>query len=458
VLNLIRSQNNRYHRVIALIDGEHYPQVTSDAISVLKENFGKRFAGIIFMGGTEKISAKKIDEYFDEELFAVQDFETDFIKGLAYFKPDLVYDLSDEPVVNYTIRMKIASYCFSAKSSYMGPDFLFDYETNDFYPEIPSVSVIGTGKRIGKTAISAYIAKTLKKEKMNVCIVAMGRGGPREPQFLEGSKIKITPSYLLELSNSGFHASSDYIEDALVSGVNTVGSRRCGGGFGGKVFISNVKEGVLLAQRLKPEIIILEGSGASLPDVCAHTNICVIGANQDWDEIIGYLGIYRIMISEMIVLTMCENPMADKKKIRSFEENIRKINPNAKIFKTVFRPFPLAPIDGKKVLVVTTAKTKIEDKIKKYIEKTYDCQVAGISFHLSDRERLREDLKSFKDYDTILCELKAASVDVVTDFAFHHGIEIIYMNNIPLIQNGRTDFKDNLLKIYKKIKKTNRIE
>jgi predicted GTPase len=59
VLNLIRSQNNRYHRVIALIDGEHYPQVTSDAISVLKENFGKRFAGIIFMGGTEKISAKK---------------------------------------------------------------------------------------------------------------------------------------------------------------------------------------------------------------------------------------------------------------------------------------------------------------------------------------------------------------------------------------------------------------
>jgi hypothetical protein len=32
----------------------------------------------------------------------------------------------------------------------------------------------------------------------------MGRGGPREPQFLEGSKIKITPSYLLELSNRDF--------------------------------------------------------------------------------------------------------------------------------------------------------------------------------------------------------------------------------------------------------------
>jgi hypothetical protein len=35
---------------------------------------------------------------------------------------------------------------------------------------------------------------------------------------------------------------------------------------------------------------------------------------------------------------------------------------------------------------------------------------------------LNEDLKSFKDYDTILCELKAASVDVVTDFAFKNGI------------------------------------
>jgi predicted GTPase len=57
------------------------------------------------------------------------------------------------------------------------------------------------------------------------------------------------------------------------------------GGFGGKVFISNVKEGVLLAQRARPDLIILEGSGASLPDVSAHTNICVIGANQDWEEI-----------------------------------------------------------------------------------------------------------------------------------------------------------------------------
>ncbi len=457
MLNLIRNHNNKYNRIIALIDGEHYPQVTSDAISVLKEIFGKRFLGIIFMGGTEKISAKKIHEYFDEELFAVEDLERDFLKGLYHFKPDLVYDLSDEPVVNYVVRMKIASYCFSQKSSYMGPDFLFDYERDDSYPDVASISVIGTGKRIGKTAISAYIAKTLKQEKIKVCIVAMGRGGPKEPQFLEGSKIKITPQYLLGLSNSGLHASSDYIEDALVSGVNTVGSRRCGGGFGGKVFISNVREGVLLAHKLNPELIILEGSGASLPDVRAHVNICVIGANQEWDDIIGYLGIYRIMISEMIVITMCEKPMADKKKINFFEENIKKINPNAKIFKTVFRPLPLTPIGGKKVLLIITAKTKIEDKIKKYIEKTYGCTVVGVSFNLSDRERLNKDLMSCKCYDTILCELKAASVDVVTDFAFKNGKEIVYMNNVPLIQGGRADFKENLLRIYYKIKNTNRI-
>jgi predicted GTPase len=48
-------------------------------------------------------------------------------------------------------------------------------KTNDFYPEIPTVSVIGTGKRIGKTAISAYIAKTLKKEKIKCMYRGYGK-------------------------------------------------------------------------------------------------------------------------------------------------------------------------------------------------------------------------------------------------------------------------------------------
>ena len=36
MLNLLKNQNSRFKRVAALIDGEHYPQVTNDAIKIKK--------------------------------------------------------------------------------------------------------------------------------------------------------------------------------------------------------------------------------------------------------------------------------------------------------------------------------------------------------------------------------------------------------------------------------------
>ena len=68
----------------------------------------------------------------------------------------------------------------------------------------PSISLIGTGKRIGKTAISTYIAQEYKKLGLEVIVVAMGRGGPPKPQILKGRDLDITPEYLLSLSKQGF--------------------------------------------------------------------------------------------------------------------------------------------------------------------------------------------------------------------------------------------------------------
>jgi len=452
MISLLKKKENKVKNLIALIDGEHYPQVTRDAIEMLKNTFTGRVKGIILLGGTEKLVVNSLDKYFGEKVYTIKDIDHDFIKALWYFKPDIVYDLSDEPVVNYTIRMKIASFCLANECSYMGPDFLFEYEKRDYISSVPTMAVIGTGKRIGKTAVSAFISKMFIKEEKNVCVVAMGRGGPRKPQILEGNKISITPEYLLKLNSRGFHASSDYIEDALVSKVTTIGCRRCGGGFGGKVFMSNVREGVVMAEKLNPDLIILEGSGASLPDVEADAVICVVGAYQKWEDIVGYLGIYRIMLSDLIIITMCEEPMAKESDINLLEERITKINPAAKIIRSVFRPQPLSNIAGRKVFMIMTARKEIESKIKNFVEEKYSCAVTKMSFNLSNREALRKDLEQFGDYDTILTELKAASVDVVTDFAFKNKKDIVYMNNIPVTSDSGESLKKELVKNYNKIK------
>ena len=453
MLNLLNDKNFDFKRLAAIIDGEHYPQITLDAIKILKKEFGGKFCGIIFLGGTEKITTGNFTDFFEDEVFIIKDFLSDFPAALDKFKPDLVYDLSDEPVVNYRIRMTIASFCFFKNASYMGPDFLFKHEDYAYKTKNPSVSIIGTGKRIGKTAISSYIANIFKKSGLDVLVLAMGRGGPREPQLLRGDETIISPQYLLSLSNKGLHASSDYIEDALMSRITTIGCRRCGGGFGGKVFLSNVSKGAKMADSLNPDLIILEGSGASIPDVQSFKTICVIGANQDWEEITGYLGIYRILISDMVILTNCEKPIASPDKINQLEKNIKTINPNVNIYRSKFRPYPLGSIKYKKVIVAMTAKSIIKDKIKKYIEKHYHCSVVGFTFNLSNRILLKKELQAFTDYDTVLTELKAASVDVVTDFALKSGKEVIYMNNIPKILNGSRAFEEEILQLYQSIKK-----
>ncbi|GAH19575.1 unnamed protein product, partial [marine sediment metagenome] len=90
------------------------------------------------------------------------------------------------------------------------PSFILDIK---ILPPKPTLSIIGTGKRIGKTAVSSYISKIYARQNVNVCVVAMGRGGPESPQIIRGDKIDITPEYLLGISNKGMHASSDYIEE-----------------------------------------------------------------------------------------------------------------------------------------------------------------------------------------------------------------------------------------------------
>ncbi len=452
MIDLLKKKENINKRLIVLIDGEHYPDVTLDAIKLIKKKFPGKFAGIVFLGGTEKLVLDDPEHYFGEKVFLVENFSRDIIKALHVFNPDIAYDLSDEPVVNYRKRMLIASYCLANNCSYMGPDFCFMSFPRNIKVGRPSISIIGTGKRIGKTAVSSYIANFYVNNNVDICIVAMGRGGPKTPQVLKGYEIELTPEYLLDLSHKGFHASSDYIEDALMSRVNTVGCRRCGGGFGGKIFLTNVKEGIKEAEKLNPNLVIIEGSGASVPDVETDANICVIGAFQQWESIIGYLGIYRIMSADLIILTMCEHPLADERKILFLEREISKINPGAKIIRSIFRPKPLSNIKGKKVFVVMTAKHKIENEIREYLEKNYKCKVAFISFNLSNRKLLRQDLELVEDYDTILTELKAASVDVLTEFSFKNNKDIIYMNNIPVIISDNTIFEKELKNIYKKIK------
>ena len=105
----------------------------------------------------------------------------------------------------------------------------------------------------------------------------MGRGGPAEPVLVEQA-----PSLddLVAIAKSGAHAASDYLEDAVLSGVPTVGCRRVGGGLAGAPAESNVPAGAALAASLQPGAIVFEGSGSCIPPVEVDRTLCIVGAGR----------------------------------------------------------------------------------------------------------------------------------------------------------------------------------
>lgn len=434
-------------RAIALIDGEHYPPVVREALMKVASTYDLKAA--VFLGGTEKIDVSVVGDSEKNEygvpVFLHEDAEEALLLAIREHDPQVVVDLSDEPVLGYAERFRLASRVLAAGAEYRGADFALLPPTFHKLSRKPSISIIGTGKRIGKTAVSGYVSREItgcfsrSGRDDGVVVIAMGRGGPPEPEVIPGREKSIGVTELLSFSRQGRHAASDYFEDAALSSVTTVGCRRCGGGLAGMPFVSNVVEGAEVAEGLPADLLIFEGSGAALPPVEVDRTICIAGADQPEDYIIGYLGTYRILLSDLVILTMCEEPLASREKIESLARGIKEVKPGIEIVPTVFRPKPDGDISGQRVAYFTTAPVDIVDHIRDFIAGEYDCVVDFVSTDLADRRKLREALAEIgeDEVDVFLTEIKAAAVDVVAEEADRRGTRVVFCDNIPVETDGR---------------------
>ncbi|WP_298518979.1 2,3-diphosphoglycerate synthetase [uncultured Methanobrevibacter sp.] len=443
------------NKMLCLVDGEHYLPVTKEAIDTLNNLEHIDIVATVFIGGTEKLRDDS-EESYSEKLGVPVQFAKDkdipydlIVEMIRTYKADTVMDLSDEPILDYPKRFKIACKVLNEGISYEGPDFKFEPTTQYEIMEKPSITILGTGKRIGKTAVSGFVSRLIDNNGYEPCVIAMGRGGPEEPEVVHGEKLEINAKFLLEQSEKGVHAASDHWEDALMSRILTIGCRRCGGGMAGEVFMTNMKKGAKLANEVDAKFAIFEGSGAAIPPIKTDKKIVLVGANQPIENLTTYFGPYRIGLGDLIILTMCEEPMADDEKIKNIEEFVNEVNPDATVISTVFRPKPLGDIAGKKVLFATTAPEGVKDKLVDYLERNYDCKIIGTTAHLSNRPLLRQDMEKYMDKaEVMLTELKAAAVDVATKDAIAAGLEVIYCDNIPVtINESYPDLAESVLNL-----------
>ncbi len=388
-------------RALAVIDGEHYPEVVRDALAELPYEF----VAALLVGGTEKLRGAA-----DYGVPVVASLD----EALAAHQPEIVLDLSDEPVLGPRERLALASRVLSHGLPYAGADFRFDPPAFAPYAP-PSLAIGGTGKRVGKTAVTAHTARLLARTR-TVVAVAMGRGGPAEPEVVTAAPVL---DDLLALSRSGRHAASDHLELALVAGVPTVGCRRCGGGLAGAVATSNIEAGARIAAALDPDLVLFDGSGAAWPPIAARRRVLVVGAHQPPEVAAGYLNAYRLLLADLVVVAMAEE--------RSGWERVRDsliVRGGVPVVPVVLRPRPLASVAGRRSAFFSAAPPEALPRLVEHLTTVHRADVVHASGSLADREALRRELAGL-DADVWLVELKAAAVDVVAEAARERGAEVV---------------------------------
>ena len=369
---------------MAIVDGEHYPPVVRDALAELPYEFVRA----VLAGGTEKLRAEVGADDYGVPLAASLE------EAIAVHRPEIVVDLSDEPVLGPRERLGLASRALAAGVPYAGADFRFDPPVFEPFA-LPAVSVIGTGKRVGKTAVTGHLARLLARDR-DVVVVAMGRGGPAVPEVVE-----VAPALedLLALSRSGRHAASDHLETAVLAGVPTIGCRRCGGGLAGATFTSTVAEGARLAASLSPDVVVFDGSGAAIPPIGSGARVLVA---HDLD---GGLNPYRALISDL-VLTMSDEVAAAARAL------------GRPVVRFDLRLRPVEPLAGRDAAVFTTGPARLDD-------------IDGVVYasqNLADRAELARDLEQ-AEAEVFVVELKAAAIDVVAEEAAARGIDLVFAVN-----------------------------
>src|SRR5437868_6046608 len=110
---------------VVLIDGEHYPPVTARAIAALQAE-GERPVAALLVGGGEKLGQVPLE--LGVPVITAADPESalavlvDLIHATGAGQ---VLDLSDDPVLGYRQRCRMASAALWAGVTYIGADFSF---------------------------------------------------------------------------------------------------------------------------------------------------------------------------------------------------------------------------------------------------------------------------------------------------------------------------------------------
>ena len=201
-------------RVLALVDGEHYPQVVRAALE--QASATADVVAALLLGGTEKLAGAPDYGVPLETLSG--DAASSMLEAAARHGADRVLDLSDEPVLSEKRRLWLAANALAAGLAYEGADF----ELRP--PAAEPLDAPGAGDRRHRQA-GRQDGGLGARGAAAACGRPRGGGGcdgPRRPGRAGAGgavgRTRSASSSCWRAREPGMHAASDFLEDAVLTG------------------------------------------------------------------------------------------------------------------------------------------------------------------------------------------------------------------------------------------------
>ena len=192
------------------------------------------------------------------------------------------------------------------------------------------------------------------------------------------------------------------------------------------MYTSNVEAGARIAASLGRDVAIFDGSGAALPPIATDRRIAVVGGHQEPHVVAGYLNTYRLLLADLVLVTMAEAGSGLGSGSRCGARS-RATRSRGRSHRAPAHPGPghPRPLDG--LLLDRAAGRAREPRGPSDRASTArtSSTYPGIS---ATAPRSARSLPSV-EADVFLVELKAAAIDVVAEHALARGADVVLAAN-----------------------------
>ncbi len=218
--------------------------------------------------------AKKVPEGFSLDVPYVAEAKAAAAvrRAAAEFAPQAVVDVTEAGLAE---RFSWANEALQLGLEVHGADFRMwppVFKTG----AVPTVTFVGAGAAVGKTAAIIYFLEQLKG-KYKAAAVVLDLGGPPYAEIVEPVEPASASARLLSYRRDGREVGGDHYLIAAAAGIPAVGCSFAGTGLTGVPLSSLLGDAFVFAAEAGGELMVVEGSGGAMPPaagaVCFLVNV-----------------------------------------------------------------------------------------------------------------------------------------------------------------------------------------